>query len=307
MITNHALRSNVISKRHSMDRQVSLLKRLSASVATLICMGLCVAMPVNAEQRQSSSDQTTSNIASTDIASIGKTVTKSRILLEKLLMSYHLARSESNTSGIKIKIQGTTNLIRRELDLINTQLDRYYLEQEKENLNKSWADFIETLNTNVAALTKSGKAPNSKEMIARSTFLDNTLLFTYNVLKSRTNTPTNQNAEAARSLSRLLQHIASRYAAKTADSQNNQNASTQNIAQISRLTKQFKQQLSLILENSSNNTEIKEKLERVELKWRYIEKSLSEEGSGSISFLVTHYSDDMVSQLLDVATLYERS
>lgn len=267
-------------------------------IATIIFI-IAALLPIQAISAEKS--------AASEEVQLTRSITTSRILLEKLMMNYHLSTAQQANPKYQSKARLAAEQIATELQKLSHSLKNADLDTESKKIVESWKEFQSVLKTNLDQLEKSGYAELQvvDNMVARARLFDNTLQFAYN--RAKGNTTINTNAEAARSLSRLLQHIANKYAERAASVTGTAARAQSGEAAIDELAVQFIQQLNTLKRSEKNSAEVNEKLREVELKWKYIEKSLQNYTENSISFLVTRYSLDMVDTLLNVASIYDRS
>ncbi len=285
--------------RHSTRNDHSYREITSTVLSLLTLFALFLPIQVHSAQPYSTHQE----------IELTRAIINSRILLEKLMMNYHLSTAQQANPKYQSNARLAAEQIEAELKGINSTLRNVKLSSESHKIGQSWSDFKTILKTNLTELESTGYAELQvvDNMVARARFFDNTLQFAYNRVKGNAQININQNAEAARSLSRLLQHIANKYAERAASVTGTAARAQGEETAIDELAEQFIQQLKTLKKSTANTHEVKEKLRQVEMKWKYIEKSLQNYTENSISFLVTYYSHDMVDLLLGVASIYERS
>lgn len=112
--------------------------------------------------------------------------------------------------------------------------------------------------------------------------------------------------ERSREQSLLMQTIAVDYASRSASIGGSFFGGNGGKA-IDELAGEFAQRLASLEQAPQNTPEIREALDGISTKWRYIEKSLKNYNEKSVPFLINKYSDRIIDGLEDVSARYSEA
>lgn len=111
--------------------------------------------------------------------------------------------------------------------------------------------------------------------------------------------------QQSRDQSVLMQTISVDYASRSASVGGSFFGGNEDARPIDELVKEFAGKLTSMANSPQNTPQIRQGLESVSTKWRYIEKSLQNYNENSVPFLVNKYSDSIIDGLEAVAAQYE--
>lgn len=126
----------------------------------------------------------------------------------------------------------------------------------------------------------------------------------YGKIQQESSTSVPPLTERSRELGLLMQTIAVNYASRSASSVGASFFGGGDERAIDELAVDFNKRLQELKASPRNTAEIKASLQSVQTKWNYIEKSLKNYNENSVPFLISKYSEQIISGLEKTSELY---
>ncbi|AYC33447.1 hypothetical protein D3880_14250 [Pseudomonas cavernae] len=169
-----------------------------------------------------------------------------------------------------------------------------------------WQSYESELKTLISALKDQGVT--DLQAIAELTTRNQQLLALsnelYNKIQQEGAVQVPPLTQQSRDQSLLMQTIAVDYASRSASVGGSFFGGADEARPIEELVKEFAGKLSSMENAPQNTAQIKQELENVSTKWRYIEKSLQNYNENSVPFLVNKYADRIIEGLETVSAQY---
>ena len=172
-------------------------------------------------------------------------------------------------------------------------------------LAQQWQDYQSELNRLIKALRQRGYtdlqpvadlSASNQQLLALSNEL-------YNKIHQESGHRTAALTQQSREQSLLMQAIAVDYASRSA-SVGATFIGGGEVRPIEEMVSQFAERLASLEQATQNSAQLKQTLDSVATKWRYIEKSLMNYNENSVPFLVNKYSDSIIEGLERVSAQY---
>ncbi|MBM7060956.1 hypothetical protein JQX08_09585 [Pseudomonas sp. UL073] len=173
-------------------------------------------------------------------------------------------------------------------------------------LNTQWAGYESSLKTLVAQIKNQG-FPDLQpiaDLAARNQTLIDLSQELYSKIQQESGEQVPPLTQQSRDQSVLMQTISVDYASRSASVGGSFFGGNEDARPIDELVKEFAGKLNSMESAPQNTPQIKQGLESVSTKWRYIEKSLQNYNENSVPFLVNKYSDSIIDGLEAVAAQY---
>ncbi|MCY1287732.1 hypothetical protein D9M68_410000 [compost metagenome] len=176
----------------------------------------------------------------------------------------------------------------------------------RSQLDSQWADYETALKHLVAQIKDQGfpdlqpiadLAAQNQQLLDLSNEL-------YGKIQQESGSPVPPLTQQSRDQSLLMQTISVDYASRSASVGGSFFGGNEDARPIDELVKEFAGKLGSMEKAPQNTPQIRQGLESVSTKWRYIEKSLQNYNENTVPFLVNKYSDSIIEGLEAIAAQY---
>ncbi|MBV1882578.1 MAG: hypothetical protein KUG82_13150 [Pseudomonadales bacterium] len=176
-----------------------------------------------------------------------------------------------------------------------------------ESLSNNWKSFNQQLASNRKQVRKKGSAniQTTDDMMASAELLRIDLVDITTEVAIANHHRVKGSIAKARELTLIIQQLATDYAGRSSSSFGVSHKAQGIDKPIDVLAKEFSSKLDTLALHKGNNTEIKTLFRKIQTKWRFIEKPLENYTESSIPFLITRYSEHIISSLQKIASLYQ--
>lgn len=231
----------------------------------------------------------------------------SRLLLQKIIMNYHLFSVKGSDPMYDQAIQ--THI--KSFDLLTISFPITLTDESHtatlESLSNNWKSFNQQLASNRKQVRKKGSAniQTTDDMMASAELLRIDLVDITTEVAIANHHRVKGSIAKARELTLIIQQLATDYAGRSSSSFGVSHKAQGIDKPIDVLAKEFSSKLDTLALHKGNNTEIKTLFRKIQTKWRFIEKPLENYTESSIPFLITRYSEHIISSLQKIASLYQ--
>ena len=241
-----------------------------------------------------------------EISRVITEIHQSRILLQKIIMNYHLFSVRGSDPVYNKAIETHTKTFAVLQSSLSKTLNKNQI-SDSSSLQSNWKSFNKLLSNNRSRLKKkrSVNAQLMDNMMASAELLMTDLVNISADISNIYHYETKPSIVKTRELSIIMQQLATHYAGRSSSSFGVSQKAQENEKTIDVLAKEFAGKLAELAQHKENNEEIKALFNRVNTKWRFIEKPLENYTESSIPFLITRYSDHIITVLQKIVLLYQ--
>ena len=241
-----------------------------------------------------------------EISRVITEIHQSRILLQKIIMNYHLFSVRGSDPVYNKAIETHTKTFAVLQSSLSKTLNKNQI-SDSSSLQSNWKSFNKLLSNNRSRLKKkrSVNAQLMDNMMASAELLMTDLVNISADISNIYHYETKPSIVKTRELSIIMQQLATHYTGRSSSSFGVSHKAQENKKTIDVLAKEFAGKLAELAQHKENNEEIKALFNRVNTKWRFIEKPLENYTESSIPFLITRYSDHIITVLQKIVLLYQ--
>jgi len=236
-------------------------------------------------------------------------LTELSILMDKSTMAYDMFRLDEGNPIYSSALNRIVERIRTNTQTYQGQFGNDAdISNNIQQLNRSLDTFLKELKTNQDEIAQGGYEEFAlvDDMYDQKASAKNRAAELIDAIKSTTGTTADPVVVESRELAALLQTITANYIeqASSITGRALRGGEDQNLA-IDKLSDLFSERLAAFNPASDKVIGLNAKVRDVKNKWAFLKNSMANFKTDTVPYLVFHYADKMVDDLLDIADMYE--